>query len=59
MLFAAYAATLGIDAAGGSDYAGAESHVLLAADPWHADGHLEVVAVEPWTVLLGVERLRG
>ena len=31
MLFAVYAATLGIDAAGGSDYAGDESHFLLAA----------------------------
>jgi uncharacterized protein YciI len=24
----------------------------LTADPWHADGHLRIVAVEPWTVLL-------
>jgi hypothetical protein len=31
VLFAAYAATLGIDAAGGSDYAADESHFLLAA----------------------------
>ena len=31
MLFAAYAATLGIDARSGSAYAGAESHRLLAA----------------------------
>ncbi len=31
MLFAAYAATLGIDAAGGSDYTLAESHYLIGA----------------------------
>jgi hypothetical protein len=31
VLFAVYAATLGIDAAGSADYAGAESHYLLAA----------------------------
>jgi hypothetical protein len=31
VLFAAYAATLGIDAAGDSDHTGAESHFLLAA----------------------------
>jgi len=31
VLFAVYAATLGIDAIGGSDYAGDESHYLLAA----------------------------
>ena len=24
----------------------------LTADPWHADGHLRIVSVEPWTVLL-------
>jgi uncharacterized protein YciI len=24
----------------------------LAADPWHADDHLRIGAVEPWTVLL-------
>jgi hypothetical protein len=31
VLFAVYAATLGIDAAGSADYAGAESHYLIAA----------------------------
>jgi hypothetical protein len=31
LLFAVYAATLGLDAFGGSDYAGAEPHYLLAA----------------------------
>jgi hypothetical protein len=24
----------------------------LAPDPWHADDHLRIAAVEPWTVLL-------
>jgi uncharacterized protein YciI len=24
----------------------------LTADPWHADGHLRIVSVEPWNVLL-------
>jgi uncharacterized protein YciI len=24
----------------------------LAPDPWHADGHLRIATVEPWTVLL-------
>jgi hypothetical protein len=37
VLFAAYAATLGVDAGAGSSYAGAEPHFLLAADSL-ADG---------------------
>jgi uncharacterized protein YciI len=24
----------------------------LTTDPWHADGHLRIVSVEPWNVLL-------
>jgi len=24
----------------------------LTADPWHDDGHLRIVSIEPWTVLL-------
>jgi uncharacterized protein YciI len=24
----------------------------LAPDPWHADGHLRIAAIKPWTVLL-------
>ena len=38
MLFAAYAATLRVDAAGGSRYAGDEPHFLLAAESLAEDG---------------------
>ena len=30
----------------------------LTADPWHADGHLRIVSVEPWTVLLDSRAVR-
>ena len=42
MLFAAYAATLGIDAAGGSDYAGDELRHLLAAASVADGGDLDL-----------------
>jgi hypothetical protein len=42
VLFAAYAATIGLDAFGGSDYAGDEPHYLLAAHSLVADGDLDV-----------------
>ena len=45
MLFAVYAATLGIDARGGSDYAGDEPHLLLAAESI-ADGGVMDLADE-------------
>jgi len=28
----------------------------LDADPWHRDGHLEIVEIERWTVLLHAEQ---
>ena len=32
----------------------------LALDPWEADGLLQTLAVEPWTILLGAdERVTG
>lgn len=42
VLFAAYAATLGLDAFGSSDYAGDEPHHLLAAESLVEDGDLDV-----------------
>jgi uncharacterized protein YciI len=30
----------------------------LTADPWHADGHLRIVSVDPWTVLLDGRAVR-
>jgi hypothetical protein len=42
LLFAAYAATLGLDAFGDSDYAGDEPHYLLAAESLVADGDVDV-----------------
>jgi hypothetical protein len=42
LLFAAYAATLGLDAFGDSDYAGDEPHYLLAADSLVEDGDVDV-----------------
>jgi len=42
VLFAAYAATLGVDAAGRSDYAGAEPHFLLAAASLADGGDLDL-----------------
>ena len=42
VLFAAYAATLGLDASGESDYAGSEPHHLLAAESLVEDGGLDV-----------------
>jgi hypothetical protein len=42
VLFAAYVATLGVDAAGGSDYAGAEPHFLLAAASLADGGDLDL-----------------
>lgn len=31
----------------------------FAADPWIRDGTLRIVAVDPWDVLVGTERLCG
>lgn len=42
MLFAAYAATLGVEAAGGSRYAGDEPHFLVAAASLADDGGLDL-----------------
>jgi hypothetical protein len=42
LLFAAYAATLGLDAFGASDYGGDEPHHLLAADSLIHDGDVDV-----------------
>ena len=42
MLFAAYVATLGVDAAGGSEYAGAEPHFLVAAASLADGGDLDL-----------------
>ena len=42
LLFAAYAATLGLDAFGESDYGGDEPHYLLAAESLVEDGDLDV-----------------
>ncbi len=42
MLFAAYAATLGVDARDGSSYAGAEPHLLLAAESLADGGDLDL-----------------
>jgi uncharacterized protein YciI len=30
----------------------------LEADPWHGDGHLRIVSVDPWTVLLDGRTVR-
>ena len=43
VLFAAYAATLGIDAFQASDYGGDEPHYLLAAESIVSDGDLWAV----------------
>jgi hypothetical protein len=42
LLFAAYAATLGLNAFGDSDYAGDEPHYLLAAESIVSDGDIDV-----------------
>jgi hypothetical protein len=42
LLFGVYAATLGFDAAGNSDYAGNEPHYLLAAESLAHDGDVDV-----------------
>jgi hypothetical protein len=42
VLFAAYAATLGLDAFGASDYGGDEPHYLLAAESLLDDGDVDV-----------------
>jgi hypothetical protein len=42
LLFGVYAATLGLDAAGDSDYAGDEPHYLLAAESLADDGDVDV-----------------
>jgi len=42
LLFCVYAATLGLDAAGDSDYAGDEPHYLLAAESLAHDGDVDV-----------------
>src|ERR687896_46306 len=42
VLFAAYAATLGLDAFDDSDYGGDEPHYLLAAESLIEDGDLDV-----------------
>ena len=43
LLFGVYAATLGLDAFGGSDYGGDEPHYLLAAESLVEDGDLDVL----------------
>ena len=43
LLFAAYAATLGLDAFGASDYGGDEPHYLLAAESIVDDGDVDVL----------------
>jgi uncharacterized protein YciI len=35
----------------------AEVDARLADDPWAASGHLGLVSVEPWHILVGAERL--
>jgi hypothetical protein len=42
VLFAAYAATLGVEAAGGSRYAGDEPHFLVAAESLAEDGDVDL-----------------
>jgi hypothetical protein len=42
LLFGVYAATLGLDAEGGSDYGGDEPHYLLAAESLASDGDVDV-----------------
>jgi hypothetical protein len=42
LLFGAYAATLGLDAFGDSDYGGDEPHYMLAAESLVADGDVDV-----------------
>ena len=42
VLFAAYAATLGIDAAGRSDYGGDEPRYLLVAESIVSDGDIDL-----------------
>jgi hypothetical protein len=42
LLFGAYAATLGLDAFGDSDYGGDEPHYLLAAESFVEDGNVDV-----------------
>ena len=42
VLFAAYAATLGIDASAAGDYAGDEPRYLLAAESIVADGDVDL-----------------
>ena len=42
MLFAAYVATLGVDATGGSEYAGAEPHLLIATASLADHGDLDL-----------------
>src|SRR5918995_5025564 len=42
LLFGVYAATLGLDAFGASDYGGDEPHYLLAAESLVEDGDLDV-----------------
>ena len=42
LLFAAYAATLGLDAFGSSEYAGAEPHHLLIAESIVEDGDFDL-----------------
>ena len=43
LLFAAYAATLGLSAFGASDYGGDEPHYLLAAESIVEDGNVDVL----------------
>ena len=43
LLFAAYAATLGLSAFGDSDYGGDEPHYLLAAESIVEDGDVDVL----------------
>ena len=43
LLFAAYAATLGLSAFGSSDYGGDEPHYLLAAESIVEDGDVDVL----------------
>src|ERR687894_2427763 len=42
LLFAVYAATIGLDAIGASEYAGAEPHHLLTAESIVADGDFDL-----------------
>jgi hypothetical protein len=43
LLFGVYAATIGLDAFGGSDYGGDEPHYLLAAESLVDDGNVDVL----------------